>query len=139
MPEQEAAQGLDHLWPTDRWPGSLTDDWTVSEAFASMGHYVALSLFLFPCTELKLKHPFFLPGLVGTSQSDQKQFLETEKDSLIINQTKSPFFLKSSEYANLYEKITLPFSVDRASCSWEHLDLNVFSYNVCWCCLPDYI
>lgn len=59
----------------------------------------------------------FPPGLVGTSQSDQKQFLETEKDSLIINKTKSPLFLKSSKYANLYEKFTLPLSLNRAPCS----------------------
>lgn len=80
---------------------------------------------------------FFLPGLVETSQSDQKRLLETEKDSLTINQTKSPLFLKSSEYVKLYEKFT--FICFRACCTWQHLDLNVFCYNVCRCCLPDYI
>jgi len=73
-----------------------------------------------------------------TSQSRQKQLLETEKDSLTIYQTKSPLFLKSNEYVKLHEKFTLHSS------GLEHVVLEsiwiwMFCYNVCWCCLPDYI
>lgn len=107
MPGQETAQGLDHFWSIDRPPGSHTNDWTATEAFSSMGHYVSVP-FSPSLHTAGTKPYFFLLGLVETSQSDQKWLLETEKD---YNQTKSSLFLKSSDYVNLYEKFTLHLSV----------------------------
>ena len=68
-----------------------------------MGHYSSVPFS--PSLHTAMAKPyFFLQGLVETSQSDQKRLLETEKAGLTINQTKSPLFLKSSEYVKLYEK-----------------------------------
>lgn len=80
---------------------------------------------------------FFGSGLVETSWSDQKWLIEPEKDNLNVNQTKWPLFLKCSEYVKLYGTFTL--LCFRARCTGDHLDWNVFCYNVCWCCLPGYI
>lgn len=137
MPGQEAAHGLDGFLSFDGQPGSCTDDWTVTEAFSSMVHDCS-GVFFFPFPAHRCdQNQFFLPGFVETSQSDLKLYLETEKNSMTKNQTKSLLFFKSSEYVKLYEKLLFIFF--KVCGTWEYLHLNVFCYSVCWCCLLGFV
>lgn len=119
MPGQEATQGFFWSLPDDCWQAT----WQLYcwlngyGSFFHHGNYVAVSLFTLPCTQLWWRSTFLL-GLVEMSQSAPKSFLETEKDSLTVSQTKSPVVLKFSEDINLYET-SVCF---RTSCTCECLE-----------------